>query len=71
MVPSVCFFLYHPGPVVSDFPSIIDQENSPTGLPTGNVMEDFSQLRFLFSGNSGWYQIDKKQSVNQDSIERT
>lgn len=50
-------FLIHPGLVAQGqhhplFPepptSIINQENGPTDLPTGNLMEVFSQLNLLF-----------------------
>lgn len=31
----------------------------PTDLPTGSLMEAFSQLRFLFPGNSNLNQVNK------------
>ena len=39
--------------------SMIKQENGPQDCPQVNLMEAFSQLRFLFPGNSSWCQANK------------
>lgn len=40
--------------------SIINEENILTDLLLGNLMETFSQLRFLFPDNSKFCQVEKK-----------
>jgi len=40
--------------------SIINQDYAPTDLPTGDLMETLSLLRFLFPDNSSLRQVDEK-----------
>ena len=35
------------------------KNKSPTDVPTGNLMKEFFQLRFLFPNNSSLYEINK------------